>query len=129
MNERQRDLFLYVWSKRRAADQTAIGLRGLIIGAIGGLVFTFALAGAAGFENFIKILLPAVGAFGGIGFVGANRVYALQENQYQAILATGAQVPAQKPVMQPGDRGPAIAVAIAVAVIAGFIIFVAVTLG
>jgi hypothetical protein len=31
--------------------------------------------------------------------------------------------------MQPGDRGPAIAVAIAVAVIAGFILFVAVTLG
>lgn len=129
MNERQRDLFLYVWSKRRAAGQMAIGMRGLVIGAIGGLVFTIALAGAAGFENFIKILLPALGAFAGIGFVGANRVYASQENQYQAILATGAQVPTQKPVMQLGDRGPAIAVGIAVAVIIGFIAFVWITLG
>lgn len=123
MNERQRDLFLYVWSKRRAPGRGAVALRGLIIGAIGGLVFTIALASAAGFENFIKILLPAVGAFGAIGFVGANRVYALQEHQYQSILATGAQVPAEKPVMQPGDRGPAIAVAVTVAIIAGFIIF------
>ena len=129
MNERQRDLFLYVWSKRRGPGRGAIALRGLIIGAIGGLVFTFALASAAGFETFLKILLPAVGAFGGMGFIGANRIYALQEQQYQSILATGAQVPSEKPVMQPGDRGPAIAVAIAVAVIAGFIVFVAITLG
>ncbi|MEQ1771962.1 MAG: hypothetical protein ABL879_19235 [Devosia sp.] len=107
----------------------AIGLRGLIIGAIGGLVFTFALAGAAGLENFFTILLPAVGAFAGIGFVGANRVYASQENQYQQILATGAQVPTQKPEMQGADRWPAIAVGIAVAVIIGFIAFVAITLG
>jgi hypothetical protein len=41
---------------------------------------------------------------------------------YQSILATGARVPEQKPVMQPGDRGPAIAVAIAAGVIAVFII-------
>lgn len=129
MNERQRDLFLYVWSKRRGAGQMAVGLRGLIIGAIGGLVFTFALAGAAGLENFFTILLPAVGAFAGIGFVGANRVYASQENQYQQILATGAQVPTQKPEMQGADRWPAIAVGIAVAVIIGFIAFVAITLG
>ena len=38
------------------------------------------------------------------------------------MLATGARVPEQKPVMQHADRGPAIAVGIAVAVIAGFII-------
>lgn len=123
MNERQRDLFLYVWSKRRAPGRGAIALRGLIIGVIGGLVFTLALSSVAGFENFMKILAPAVGAFGAIGFIGANRVYALQEHQYQSILATGAQVPAEKPVMQPGDRGPAIAVAIVAAIIVGFIIF------
>lgn len=123
MNERQRDLFLYVWSKRRAPGRGAIALRGLIIGVIGGLVFTLALSSVAGFENFMKILVPAVGAFGAIGFIGANRVYALQEHQYQSILATGAQVPAEKPVMQPGDRGPAIAVAIVAAIIVGFIIF------
>ena len=123
MNQRQRDLFLYVWSKRRAPGRGAIALRGLIIGAIGGLVFTIALASAAGFENFIKILLPAVGAFGAIGFFGANRVYTIQEHQYQSILATGAQIPAEKPVMQMADRGPAIAVSIVAVIIAGFIIF------
>ena len=31
MNERQRDLFLWVWSKRRAPEQAAIGLRGALI--------------------------------------------------------------------------------------------------
>jgi hypothetical protein len=129
VNERQRDLFLYVWSKRRAPGRGAIALRGLIIGAIGGLVFTIALASAAGLENFLKILLPAVGAFGAIGFFGANRVYAIQEHQYQSLLASGAQVPTEKPVMRPGDRGPAIAVAIVAAVLVGFIVFVAVTLG
>lgn len=129
MNERQRDLFLYVWSKRRTAGQMAVGLRGLIIGAIGGLVFTFALASAAGFGTFLNILFPALGAFAGIGFLGATRVYAAQEQQYQTILARGAQVPTQKPAMQPGDRWPAIAVGIAVAVIIGFILFVAITLG
>jgi len=123
VNERQRDLFLYVWSKRRAPGRGAVALGGLAIGAIGGLVFALVLSSVAGFENFFAILLPAVGAFGVIGFIGANRVYALQEHQYQSILATGAQVPAEKPVMQPGDRGPAVAVAITVAIIAGFIIF------
>jgi hypothetical protein len=68
------------------------------------------------------LLLLSVPAFAGIGFVGANRVYASQEAMYQSILATGARVPEQKPVMQPGDRGPAIAVAIAAGVIAVFII-------
>ncbi len=75
------------------------------------------------------LLLLSVGAFAAIGFFGANRAFAAQEAQYQAILQTGARVPDQKPVMQPGDRGPAIAVAIAVAVIVGFIAFVWITLG
>lgn len=144
MNERQRDLFLWVWSKRRTAGQTAIGLRGAIIGALGGVLFTLMLIGDIGadrgsytglsallplLERGGKLLFLSVGAFSAIGFFGANRVYAAQEAQYQAILQTGARVPDQKPVMQPGDRGPAIAVAIAVAVIVGFIAFVWITLG
>jgi hypothetical protein len=48
---------------------------------------------------------------------------------YQSMLATGAQVPPEKPVMQGADRWPAIAVGIAVAVIVGFIAFVWITLG
>lgn len=144
MNERQRDLFLYVWSRRRAPGQAAIALRGAAIGALGGLLFTLMLIGDIGADRgsytgvsailpFIQrggtLLVLSVGAFALLGFLGANRVFAAQESQYQAILATGAKVPDQKPVMQPGDRGPAIAVAIAAAVIVGFILFVAITLG
>ena len=144
MNERQRDLFLWVWSKRRTPGQAAIALRGAAIGALGGLLFTLLLIGDIGGDRgsytgisailpFIQrggtLLLLSVGAFAFIGFVGANRVFAAQEAQYQAILSTGAKLPDRKPVMQPGDRGPAIAVAIAVAAIVGFIAFLAITLG
>jgi hypothetical protein len=137
MNERQRDLFLYVWSQRRQRGQMNVSLMGAGLGALGGLVFALALGsqisvdrGAyTGLSALIpmieqggRLLLLSVPAFAGIGFVGANRVYASQEAMYQSILATGARVPEQKPVMQPGDRGPAIAVAIAAGVIAVFII-------
>ena len=144
MNERQRDLFLWVWSQRRTPGQAAIGLRGAIIGALGGVLFSLMLIGDIGagrgsytgisallplIERGGMLLLLSVGAFGAIGFFGANRVFAAQEAQYQAILQSGARVPDQKPIMQASDRGPAVAVGIAVAVIAGFIAFVRITLG
>jgi hypothetical protein len=137
MNERQRDLFLYVWSQRRQRGQMNVSLMGASIGALGGLVFALVLGSDmsvdrgsyTGLSAIIpmieqggRLLLMSIGAFGAIGFIGANRVYASQEAMYQSILATGARVPEQKPVMQPGDRGPAIAVAIAFGVIAVFII-------
>ncbi len=137
MNERQRDLFLYVWNERRKPGQAQIALRGAIIGALGGLVFTFILGsdinfdrgGYTGLSAIIPmiqqggmLLLISVGAFGVIGFVLANRVFASQEAMYQNMLASGAQVPAQKPIMQGADRWPAIAVGIAAVIIAIFII-------
>lgn len=137
MNDRQRDLFLYVWSERRKPGQAAIALRGALIGALGGLLFTFIMLGEIGADRgsytgvsaiipFIErggaMLAMAVGAFGFIGFVLANRVFTQQEQMYQAILATGAQIPAQKPVMQGADRWPAVAVGVAFAIIAIFII-------
>jgi hypothetical protein len=137
MNERQRDLFLYVWSQRRKRGQAAVSLMGAGIGAAGGVLFTIMLLGAGGVDRGsytgLSAVIPflaqgaamlgmAVPAFAFIGFVGANRVYASQEAMYQSLLATGAQVPAQKPVMQASDRGPAIAVAVAFGVIALFII-------
>jgi hypothetical protein len=137
VNERQRDLFLYVWSKRRGLGQMGAGLRGAVIGALGGVAFALIMVGDGGvsrgsytglsaiiplLERSGAILVLAAPAFALIGFTLANRVFASQEAMYQSILATGAQVPAQKPVMQPADRGPAIAVGIAAAVIAGFII-------
>ncbi len=143
MNERQRDLFLYLWSRRRAPGQAAVALRGALIGAAGGLVFALFMANGIDFGGKgggLASLIPlitrggalfgmSIAAFAGIGFFGANRVYASQEAMYQSILATGARVPDQKPVMQPGDRGPALAVGIAVVVIIGFILYVAIRLG
>ena len=63
-----------------------------------------------------------VGAFGLLGFILANRVFASQEAMYQSMLASGAQIPAQKPGMQGADRWPVIAVGVAFAVIVIFII-------
>lgn len=120
MNERQRDLFLWVWSRRRQPGRAAIGLRGALIGAAGGLAFGLILFPPG--ADLLKLFGMSIGAFGFIGWMGADRVFALQEAQYRAILATGAQVPAEKPVMQPGDRGPAIAVAVVAVLIVGFIL-------
>lgn len=137
MNERQRDLFLWVWSQRRKPGQTAIALRGGIIGALGGVLFTLMMSPGAPssvhsydtggqlfgalFEH-LRMLAMAVPAFGALGWFGANRVYASQEAMYQAILQSGAQVPTEKPRMQMTDRGPAIVVGIVAAIIAAFII-------
>ncbi|OQW57444.1 MAG: hypothetical protein A4S17_04335 [Proteobacteria bacterium HN_bin10] len=144
MNERQRDLFMYLWSRRRQPGQAAIALRGAIIGALGGVVFALILlpdvtaergayTGLSAMLPFIErggtLLVLSIGAFAGIGFFLANRVFASQEAMYQNMLAQGARPPAEKPVMQGADRGPAIAVAIAAALIVGFIAFVWITLG
>lgn len=138
MNERQRDLFLWVWSRRRKPGQMAIGLRGAGIGALGGLLFAFLLAPGSDAPAYdiigqlapmARVITLAVPAFALIGWLGANRVYASQEAMYQQMLQSGARVPDEKPVMQPGDRGPAVAVGIAVAIIAGFIIFLIVQYG
>jgi hypothetical protein len=129
VNERQRDLFLYVWSRRRKPGQMAIALRGAAIGAIGGLVFAAILSSDIAGGGGLQLFAMSIGAFAFIGFVLANRVFASQEAMYQSMLSTGAQVPVQKPVMQGADRWPAIAVGVAVAIIAGFIIVVATMYG
>jgi len=140
VNERQRDLFLYAWSRRRTPGQAAIGLRGAAIGALGGLVFALIMAGGIDFGGKgggLAAIIPmitrggtlfaiSIAAFGSLGFLLANRVFASQEAIYQSMLASGARVPDQKPVMQGADRWPAVMVGVAVAVIAGFILFVAV---
>jgi hypothetical protein len=138
MNERQRDLFLYLWSRRRTPGQMQIALRGAAIGALGGLVFALILGSSSdlasgttytGLSVIIPIierggmlLVMSIGAFGLLGFILANRVFAAQEAMYQSMMASGARVPDAKPQMQPGDRGPAVAVAIAFGVIALFIV-------
>jgi hypothetical protein len=137
VNERQRDLFLWLWSRRRKPGQQAIALRGAAIGALGGVAFALILFGNVGFDrgNYtgLSIIIPmlergatllalSVVAFALLGFILAKRVFATQEAMYQNMLAAGARVPDSKPQMQPGDRGPAIAAAIAAAAIAAFVI-------
>lgn len=116
-----------------------IALRGAAIGAVGGLVFAIIMLSAMGAPDpkgytGLSAIIPmlergglmlslAVPAFGFIGFLGANRVFALNERMYQSLLQSGARVPEQKPVMQAGDRWPAIIVGVAAAIIAGFILY------
>lgn len=137
MNERQRDLFLWLWSRRRKPGREAISLRGALIGAAGALLFTLIMSpgapadipayntwgrmvGAVG--EHLRMLALAVPAFAGIGWLGARNVYVQQEKMYQALLASGAQPPEEKPRLTFADRGPALAVAAAVIIIAGFVI-------
>lgn len=137
MNERQRELFLWVWSQRRKPGQAAIAVRGALIGALGGVVFALILASTMnvdrGSYTGLSVIIPmierggmllvlSVGAFGLLGFILANRVYAAQEAMYQSMLQAGARVPDRKPEMQLSDRGPALAVAIAAAIIVAFIV-------
>ncbi len=137
MNERQRDLFLWAWSRRRKPGQAAIALRGAVIGAMGGLLFTLMMSPGApsgvhaydvggqlfgALSEHLRMLALAVPAFGAIGWFGANRLFASQEAMYQAMLQSGARAPEQKPRMEMADRWPAVAVGVAAAIIATFII-------
>ena len=142
MNERQRDMFLWKWSRSRRPGRTAIAIRGAVIGALGGVVFAVIMlsgmgnggnrsteAVLAGLQQGWLMLGLSIPAFGGMGFVSAYRVFSSQEAMYQSLLRAGARVPDQKPVLGARDRGPAIAVAIAVVVIVAFIVFVWIKLG
>ena len=135
MNERQRDLFLYIWTERRKRGRTVVAIRGAIIGAIGGLLFALILGSTfdGPVNGSVAAILPviqragtllalSVPAFAWIGYLGATRVFASQEAMYQAMLASGARVPDTKPVMQGADRWPAIAVGVTFVLIAGFIV-------
>lgn len=142
MNERQRDMFLWKWSRRRRPGRTAIAIRGAVIGAVGGVVFAVILLSSmghggnrstaavlAGLQQGWLMLGLSIPAFAAMGFVSAYRVFSSQEAMYHSLLRAGARVPEQKPVLVVGDRGPAVAVAIAVAVIVAFIVFVWIKLG
>lgn len=142
MNERQRDMFLWKWSRSRRPGRPAVAIRGAVIGALGGVVFSVIMlssmghGGNRGTEAVLAWLHQgllmfglSVPAFGGMGFVSAYRVFSSQEAIYESLLKAGARVPDQKPVLGAGDRGPAIAVAIVVAVIVAFIVFVFIKLG
>lgn len=133
VTDNQRDLFLYQWSRRRAPGRTRILLRGALIGGLGGLAFALVLASggahASGASNdtagqivsFLQLLGMSVLTFGGMAVANAHRVWRTQEMFYQSLLASGAQVPSQKPELTLRERGPMIAVGITVVVLAGLI--------
>jgi FtsH-binding integral membrane protein len=136
MTERQRDLFLYQWSRRRRPGGTRIALRGAAIGAVGGMTFWWILVrgGAATggvlpydyagqIRSALGLLALAVPAFALIGWTGARRVWTTHEGLYRSLLGAGARVPEEKPALTLADRGPALAVAITVVVMAGFILY------
>lgn len=135
MNDRQRDLFLWQWSRRRTPGAFVVGVRGALIGAAGGVLFALILGGdlrgdngsvasvLAALKQGVAALVMAVPAFAGIGYLGARRVFLANEAMYQAMLKSGARVPEYPPQLRAGDRGPAIAVAVAMVLIVAFIGF------
>lgn len=142
MTDRQRDMFLWLWSRRRKPGRAAIAMRGVVIGAVGGVVFAGVMLGSIGkggnhstaaFLSSLKevgmLFGLSIPAFAALGFVTASRVFSSNEAMYQSLLRAGARVPDEKPFLRTSDRGPAIAVGIAVAVIVAFIVFVFIKLG
>lgn len=133
MNERQRNHFLWLWSQRRSRGANTVALRGALIGAGGGLLFSMimlssmgapASAGYTGLAALLPMLQRAglllamtVPAMACACALGARRLYALHEFQYQSLLLQGARVPTAKPVLQTADHAPAIAVAVVAGVI------------
>jgi len=135
-------MFLWLWSRRRKPGRLAIAIRGLVIGAVGGVVFAGVMLGAVGkggnhstaaflasLKDAALLFGLAVPAFGAMGFFMASRVFASNEAMYQSLLRAGATVPGEKPVLRASDRGPAIAVGIVVAVIVVFIVVIAIKYG
>ncbi len=148
MTPNQRDVFMYSWAQRRKRGRLGNALLCAGIGAAGGLLFGFMLMGdmsstmVSGSQaspsvhsmsiflgNVFKLFGLAVPAFAALAAGLGDRVYMSNEAMYQNMVAQGAEPPAQKPTLKAGERGPQIAVAIAVALIAGFIIVIAVMYG
>lgn len=134
MNQRQRDAFLWKWARSRRIGAGGAALRGLLIGAAGGLLFAvlmlWSMGGEpGGFDKLLDRLRQAAALVGlavpclaGLGFAVTRRVYASQERIFQALLDQGAVVPAVPPQLGWSDRGPAIAVGITMLILAGLIV-------
>lgn len=135
MNDRQRDLFLWQWSRRRGIGAAGATVRGLLIGGVAGLVFAIVMgfmmgdqdnrstaAVLATFRSWLVILGLSVPAFAGLMAAIAWRVFASHEHMYQALLRRGASVPERAPVMQAGDRWPVVAVGVAAAILVGLVV-------
>lgn len=142
MNARQRDLFLWQWSKRRRVGRTGVALRGALIGATGGLLFALILGSGMGSDGprgfpwlleaigrWAALIAMSVPSFAALASALAVRVFRSHEQMYQAILRGGVVLPEQAPVVQWSDRGPAIAVVVAALLIGALVLTACLTLG
>lgn len=142
MNPRQRDLFLWQWSRRRQVGLVKVSFRGAAIGAAGGVLFALILGSGFGgsgardvawllqsLRDFGWLLLLSIPSFAWIGYRGATQVFVGHEKIYQSLLAQGAVVPTQPPTVGWSDRGPAIAVGITVVALVAFIVVLFVRYG
>ena len=143
MTPNQRDVFLYSWSRRRQRGRRGNAMLCAGIGAAGGVLFAVLLAGDLGSQltpgtqaspstrsiatwlgSLFTLFVLSVPTFAVISGVLGDRLFRFNEAMYQGLLAQGATPPASKPTLKASERGPQIAVAIAMAIIAGFIIVV-----
>lgn len=134
MSERERDLFLYLWHETRKSGPNVVELRGGIIGGIGGVVLAWMLVPYAvtpGVEMWdlltpllsaLRLFFVCISACAIAGWFGAQRYYKAQDARYQPFLASGVQIPLQKPPTPPSQRWAARAIAVAVSVIAVVIV-------
>ena len=141
MTPNQRDVFLYSWSQRRRRGRRGNALLCAGIGAAGGLLFALLLAGDLGGQltpgklaspstqsiitwlgSVLTLFGLSIPTFAALAGVLGDRVFRLNEAMYQGLLAQGATVPATRPTLKAKERGPQIAVAIAMAIIVGFIV-------
>jgi hypothetical protein len=143
MNPNRRDLFLWQWSRRRGIGGSGAALRGALIGAAGGLVFALVLgldmnsSGPRGFpwllERISQLVLlvgVSVPAFAAPACFFAWRIFRTNEAIYHGLLQGGAAVPLQEPPpLAWSERGPAIAVAVAMLLIGALVLTAIITLG
>lgn len=138
MNERQRDRFLFEWSRRRTKGKRGAARQGMIAGAVAGVVVAGLLgapvgwsAGTAGVppRNAYDLVLSgmpltvvSVPLFASIGRAIAARRWLQCERRYRLLLIdAGVSVPRTRPPLRLADRAPLFAVWGAIAFVAGMI--------
>lgn len=129
MNERQRDLFLWQWSRRRNRGRVGGLLLGLGIGAAGGLLFAILMYWAMTFNGrtfglnedemapfflwlgrrlgpAVFLFVVSIPPFALLGAFLAHRAWGMLEDRYHALLNAGARTPDEKPTLTLKERAP-----------------------
>ncbi|MEO8297799.1 MAG: hypothetical protein ABI574_08315 [Burkholderiales bacterium] len=137
MTPRQRDQFLWTWSRRRAPGPGRAARRGACIGAVCGVVIYGAMfdvimapvAGRTGLSTLLNLfddsslaLLMLVPGLAAVGWLKARSVFNWQEAMFQRLLSQGATVPTAPPTLQFADRLPLLAVIATGVILAGLIL-------